>query len=139
MQQNPGVYIGAWPIPLILNYANHTAVAESNGSSVIVTELIGWYESAYNLIHSNASVPHYGGAQFSTYRWVRVAGLSSIPSVQQAAQEASFVYSGHRYWLTSNRFVSAIMSRAGINITAEILSRLGRSPGICACNSCGPS
>ena len=133
MKQDPGIYVGSWSIPYckqnLGSECYHTAIADAD-IAVQVTELMGWPDHRRNRIFSGDR-PRYGG--FGSYRWVKVAGPSSHSAVYDATYGAINEYHDRVYFLSSNRFVSLVLSGAGITLTREQAEALGgfRAAGIC--------
>ena len=136
MQNNPGIWVGAWKIPFFGDRnIHHTAVAEVSPTRHGVTEVVGWWEYINNHVELDKPVPHYptNDPRFSAYHWVKIAGLENLTQYRTATLRVKARYEWALYTGSSNRFVSSVLKNAGLNLTEEMRAKIGRAPGIGWC------
>lgn len=134
MQNNPGIYVGAWKIPLFGDRnLHHTAVAEVDPSRRGVTEVVGWWEHINNHVELDKQFPYFGGGEFSSYHWVKVSGLNVLTDFRTATLSVKRRYETALYTGSSNRFVSSVLKNSGITLTSEMRAKIGSAPGINWC------
>lgn len=132
---HPGVWIGAYKIPITGGLSAHTAILTTPPTQV--TELLGPWDYTTNHITPRQDTPAYGsGSGFSAYKWVRVASVSAVPAVNAAIDKATPEFQGLIYSGGSNRFISNVMRYANLTLSEAQHSALGTTPGICTCGIC---
>jgi hypothetical protein len=133
MSDNPGIWVGSWPIPATLGAAHHTAM------NIIpppqVTELVGWFETTTNIIERGKPDPHYGEG-FQSYKWVKVGELYQASTINAALDKATKDYADKTYTLSSNRFIASALKYSNITLTKGQQKQIGLAPGICHCGNC---
>ena len=109
---NPGIYVGRFPIPALLRLVGHAATAEVTASGIAVSELVGLWTHFFQQVALHQPLPYYGA--FSDYRWVKVADLNKQAAYRSATADAKAAYHAHarrirRTWIRARNQVALLV------------------------------
>ena len=125
MRNNPGTWLGSYPIPKLGGFFMHTALATTRGLAPKVSELVGWDNIPLPFVNHiwidslriREARPAYS-ADFSAYKWIKVGGESSTYSADQGINASAEYFQERPYFPpASNVFVSKALYVGGFTLS----------------------
>ena len=125
MRNNPGTWLGSYPIPKLGGFFIHTALATTRGLAPKVSELVGWDNFPLPFVNHiwidslriRAAAPAYS-TNFSAYKWIKVGNDGSTYLADQGIDISAAFFLERPYWPpASNVFVSKALYAGGFTLT----------------------
>jgi hypothetical protein len=125
MRNNPGTWLGSYPIPKLGGFFIHTALATTRGLAPRVSELVGWDNFPLPYVNNiwidslriREPTPAYS-PDFSAYKWIKVGSEGSTYLADQGINISASYFQERPYFPpASNVFVSKALYAGGFTLT----------------------